>query len=234
MDDLPEWGIPFIQDKFTGPYWSDGRFQKSVANSTRKPKSKLEAFSKRHDAQYAQATTDDDLLSADLDYYENTRGMGVVPNYIGEWPIIGNALFAGDEYKLKAQLGMEKIKTKRRMGFAEERMKAERAAQKRAEPMFTLEERYASGLVTQTDGTTLGETTADSQGALTTKVIKSGQPVENTGKVLTPSTYNPYDSGPVGTSYFPRNKTLGDYYKRAFRGSLWNRLRKKKGRVYSA
>jgi len=90
MDALPEYGIPFLEDKYTGPYWSDGKIQSSVSNGTNQPKSQLEALSKRHDEAYHDATGISDRFDADWDYFQSTRDMGIVPQVVGAVPLLFN------------------------------------------------------------------------------------------------------------------------------------------------
>jgi hypothetical protein len=93
MNELPEWGIPFYEDKYTGPYWSDGKWQSSVNNGKHKPKSKLEGLSKRHDASYKNANDILDLLNADVEYLKSTQKLGVVPKAVGLVPITANFVY---------------------------------------------------------------------------------------------------------------------------------------------
>jgi hypothetical protein len=92
-EELPEWLWPYT-DNFTGPYWSDGKFQSSVKKGKLKPKSKLDVLSKKHDERYANNVGDnDELFLADLEYYERSRQMSFVPRFIGAIPLYGNFLF---------------------------------------------------------------------------------------------------------------------------------------------
>jgi hypothetical protein len=86
-EELPEWLLPYT-DNYTGPFWSDGKFQASVANGKTKPKSKLDKFSKKHDASYFNAHGDAGKLNqADREYYDNTRSMSFWPSFIGSLPL---------------------------------------------------------------------------------------------------------------------------------------------------
>lgn len=89
-DELPEWNWPF-SDHYTGPYWSDGEFQTSVEKGKRKPSSRLDRLSKRHDNQYYSCGSNLDCLDdADEFYYQATRGMSIVPQMVGLMPKYGN------------------------------------------------------------------------------------------------------------------------------------------------
>lgn len=89
-DELPEWNWPFV-DHYTGPYWSDGKFQTSVEKGERRPSSKLDRLSKRHDNQYYSCGSNLDCLDdADELYYQASRGMSIVPRVVGLMPKYGN------------------------------------------------------------------------------------------------------------------------------------------------
>ncbi len=77
-----EWTFPYM-DCNTGPYWSDGKFQPSVAEFSCVPKSKLDRISQAHDRSYNLCRDNLCLDLADTQYYEATRGMSFVPNQIG-------------------------------------------------------------------------------------------------------------------------------------------------------
>jgi len=89
--DLPEYGIPYYSDNFTGPNWSDGRFQASVANPSKRPTSKLDWHSRDHDVSYANCDTLDCLTEADSYYYRRSRDMSIIPRIIGAIPLVFNA-----------------------------------------------------------------------------------------------------------------------------------------------
>jgi hypothetical protein len=89
MDELPEWSLPYT-DNYTGPLWSDGRFQASVAQGKSQPKTKLDKLSKAHDRSYALSGGYMDRLRADLVYYRDSRGMSLAPSLIGAMPLVGN------------------------------------------------------------------------------------------------------------------------------------------------
>lgn len=86
-DEMPDWDWPFLKDCYTGPWWSDCKFQSSVADGKRKPRSKLEALSKRHDEQYKLCSDDDCLFDADVEYYQGSRNLSFVPRTIGTMPL---------------------------------------------------------------------------------------------------------------------------------------------------
>jgi hypothetical protein len=49
----PVWSFPYIQENYTGPYLSNGKFQESIAYGDVEPKSQLDAISRDHDTMYA-------------------------------------------------------------------------------------------------------------------------------------------------------------------------------------
>lgn len=55
---------------YCGMYWSDGKFQSSVANGTATPVNELDRTCMEHDASYALATSPADLVAADNKFYE--------------------------------------------------------------------------------------------------------------------------------------------------------------------
>jgi hypothetical protein len=89
-NDIPEWLMPYT-DNDTGPYYSCGKFQSSVAECDLRPKSRLGILSRRHDSKYATCDSLDCLSQADEEYYKNTRSMSTVPRFIGLIPMHGNA-----------------------------------------------------------------------------------------------------------------------------------------------
>lgn len=80
-----EWSLPYT-DNFTGPYWSDGQFQKSVAYSKKKPKTLLDSYSKEHDMWSALCESDQCLNAADELYELQTSNMSFFPRMIGKMP----------------------------------------------------------------------------------------------------------------------------------------------------
>ncbi len=62
---------------YCGPYWSDGRFQSSVAKGKNAPVSQLDAECQAHDAAYATAKEEQDLVDADEQFYEKTKDLGL-------------------------------------------------------------------------------------------------------------------------------------------------------------
>lgn len=88
---LPEWLMPY-NDNYTGPFWSDGKWQTSTSRGKSRPKSKLDVRSMRHDADYATCLGYDCLEAADYRYLYNTRHMSFVPRNIGRMPYYGNFL----------------------------------------------------------------------------------------------------------------------------------------------
>ncbi len=102
-----EWTWPYT-DNYTGPNWSNGKWQASVANGNEKPKSRLDSYSRDHDTSYALCPDDADML-----YYRRTRGMSFVPSFIGSLPIGVNPsvrrvyrFFSGEKYSNMAAQGI--------------------------------------------------------------------------------------------------------------------------------
>lgn len=75
---------------YCGPYWSDGKLQSSVANGSSKPVSDLDAECQKHDAAYAKAETEKDLVAADEQFYKATQDLGI------RGPIYGSAVLHGN------------------------------------------------------------------------------------------------------------------------------------------
>lgn len=77
---MPDWSF---RDRYTGPYWSDGKWQSSVVGTTA-PVSKLDRLSKAHDAAYAVAKHPSQLRDADLVFRDASRELGLIPRLAGE------------------------------------------------------------------------------------------------------------------------------------------------------
>jgi len=101
-DDFPDYTLPFLTGSwnpveavaignFTGPNWSDGKRQGSVATSFEQPSSKLDANSRLHDRDYALCGSLDCLTDADWLYYERSKGLSSFSRFVGVLPLIGNA-----------------------------------------------------------------------------------------------------------------------------------------------
>ncbi len=84
-----EWTMPYT-DSFTGPGWSDGKFQSSVAFGKKKPKSKTDWLSREHDTGYALCRDYTCLDNFDRMYYDRTRGMSLFPRVQGSLVYYGN------------------------------------------------------------------------------------------------------------------------------------------------
>jgi hypothetical protein len=89
-DDLPEWLFPYFGECYTGPWWSDCKFQSSTSRGKATPRSHLDKRSKIHDNSYALCIGYDCLDSADALYFESTRNMSAIPRFIGTMPYYGN------------------------------------------------------------------------------------------------------------------------------------------------
>jgi len=99
-----EWTFPYT-DNYTGMYWSNGQLQTSVAYGDKKPKSRLDSYSRDHDTSYALCPDDECLDRADRLYYDRTRAMSAAPRFIGSLPITFNPfvrkvsrVFTGEKY----------------------------------------------------------------------------------------------------------------------------------------
>lgn len=84
MSELPDWTLPYFSENYTGPWLSDGKIQESVANGKSKPKSKLDALSRKHDTAYAVYKDRKHRYQADLDFQRGTEEIGgFVPRAAG-------------------------------------------------------------------------------------------------------------------------------------------------------
>lgn len=89
---MSDWFFPYT-DGYTGPYYSDGKFQSSVANGKTKPRGKLGEFSRDHDTAYNLCQGDSRCNDeADREYYRRTRdepwaSVPFVPRLIGMLPL---------------------------------------------------------------------------------------------------------------------------------------------------
>ncbi|APG75732.1 hypothetical protein 2 [Changjiang sobemo-like virus 2] len=89
-DNLPDSSFPYF-DNYTGPYWSDGKFQSSVNNGQSKPLSKLDWHSRDHDACFADGK---DIAYCDDVYYNNTRDLDLRGRLIGIIPKLAHGGFS--------------------------------------------------------------------------------------------------------------------------------------------
>jgi len=84
MSELPDWTLPYYSENYTGPWLSDGKIQESVANGKSKPKSKLDALSRKHDTAYAVYKDRKHRYQADLAFQRGTEQIGgFVPRAAG-------------------------------------------------------------------------------------------------------------------------------------------------------
>jgi hypothetical protein len=80
----PEWTWPYIQENFTGPMLSNGKFQESVADGSAPTMSLLDELSREHDTAYFRNKySKSGRRAADLKYYEKTRTMSTFPQLAG-------------------------------------------------------------------------------------------------------------------------------------------------------
>lgn len=77
--------------RYCGPYWSDGKFQKSVDDG-RPALSKLDDACRRHDAAYKNYKTQKDLEVADTKFYNETKNLGLRGRLYGGAVLYGNNL----------------------------------------------------------------------------------------------------------------------------------------------
>ncbi len=106
-----EWTLPYM-DNYTGPGWSNGKWQSSVANGDKKPKSRSDSYSRDHDTSYKLCNDDSCLDDADWLYYKRFQTFDhPVPKYlIGPAPLLYNIpvravsrFFSGEKYSKMSQ-----------------------------------------------------------------------------------------------------------------------------------
>lgn len=95
-------------DNYTGPYWSDGRFQTSVEFGESKPTSELDAASRLHDSAYARFGDQQHRRAADVIYAETTNDIGGASAFVGQAVKYGNyAINAASELSRDVGWGFE-------------------------------------------------------------------------------------------------------------------------------
>ncbi len=85
---------------YCGMYWSDGRFQSSVADGKSVPVNLLDEQCKSHDAAYAQCEDDRCLDKADQQFHDKTRELGLRGKLYGKAVLHGNQLIRGTQNKM--------------------------------------------------------------------------------------------------------------------------------------
>ncbi len=81
---------------YTGPYWSDGKFQESVLFGTEDPKSELDYLSYLHDSAYAMYKDDAHRKAADEIYERDAKRLvGRFPHLAGDLVLYGNHAMRG-------------------------------------------------------------------------------------------------------------------------------------------
>jgi hypothetical protein len=80
---------------YCGPFWSDGKFQSSVANGKSQPVSLLDNDCMLHDRAYALATSDEQLDVADTKFYNDAWTHGLRGKVYGSVVYFGNKLLRG-------------------------------------------------------------------------------------------------------------------------------------------
>jgi len=89
---MSDWFLPYT-DGYTGPYYSDGKFQSSVANGKSKPRGRLGEYSRDHDTAYALCNGDLSCNDqADREYFRKTQAtdwayLPIIPRLIGALPL---------------------------------------------------------------------------------------------------------------------------------------------------
>ncbi len=78
---------------YTGPYWSDGKLQESVAFGQSEAASELDALSRLHDTAYAVYKDRAHRAAADRIYYEESQKLkGMFPSLAGHAVLYGNQM----------------------------------------------------------------------------------------------------------------------------------------------
>lgn len=77
-------------DNYTGPYWSDGKFQSSVEFGESEPLDALDEASRLHDSAYAHYKDEQHRRAADLIYYNSTKDLGIKGAAAGSAVLFGN------------------------------------------------------------------------------------------------------------------------------------------------
>jgi len=92
MSDLPDSGIPYLSENYTGPYLSDGKLQASVEFGLAEPQSKMDALSRLHDSAYAKFSDDAHRAAADSIYNAEVKKLqGLFPALAGSLVLYGNS-----------------------------------------------------------------------------------------------------------------------------------------------
>lgn len=108
-----EWTYPYM-DNYTGPFWSNGKWQKSVAHGDKKPKSRSDSYSRDHDTSCNLCSDDSCLDDADYLYYKRFQTFDhPIPKYlIGPAPLLFNVpyravkrFFTGEKYSKEKMWG---------------------------------------------------------------------------------------------------------------------------------
>lgn len=88
---FPEYTLPYVNENYTGPYLSDGKFQNSVYFGDAEPKSKLDALSRLHDTAYATFADYGHRTAADSIYNEEAKKLeSIFPQLAGAAVLYGN------------------------------------------------------------------------------------------------------------------------------------------------
>ncbi len=119
--EMSDWYLPYT-DGYTGPYYSDGKFQSSVANGKFKPRGRLGEFSRDHDTAYKLCQGDFSCNdAADREYFRKTQEeswayLPIIPRLIGAIPLAAhNPMGLMEEIFLK-----RKTKNNKSMGLVDD------------------------------------------------------------------------------------------------------------------
>jgi len=95
---------------YCGPYWSDGKFQPSVAEGESSPVSDVDAACQIHDRDYALAEGAVDMLrQADTDFWNATRSLGAKGRLYGGAVSYFNQLARGPNFDVKGPLEKKQL-----------------------------------------------------------------------------------------------------------------------------
>lgn len=87
-------------DNYIGPYWSDGKFQSSVAYGKTRPRSRTDKAARYHDTAYALYGDRRHRAAADLLFHNSVEQEGLISHMMGDAVLYGNSFFNpyGDDY----------------------------------------------------------------------------------------------------------------------------------------
>ena len=100
-----------MSGEYCGPYWSDGRFQSSVAGKAT-PRSEFDATCKQHDASYAKDKTKAGRNKADKVFFDQNMGKGALRSVAAalvSTNALGRYVVPGDQQRLRGSKATEVI-----------------------------------------------------------------------------------------------------------------------------